>query len=556
MPSISFNITQSDALLGTNVNAGVPLIMNITNPLQGASYFGLETIPNNNGFYDSTITKNLSGSFVIDSGISNVVYDDYKMVAVVNSGTAQLTYTPSVNMIGDNVRVRGVVGNLSGSLSNYFTQYEVRVLASGGYVDPSTENCVNNASDILKQASFLMIPSGYGTGSIFAQNPDNGNGDLTWTRNSTANRTQSNGNIGSVGVNVPRLSYMYGSCPSALLEPQRTNSIRNSTMVGASTSPSTLPTNWVRQNTSGLTQSIVDIGTENGVNYIDINLSGTATGANDAYSFDQTTSASVGQTWTNSWYFKLVSSTPNAVRLVIQEFSGGSFLNVVTQDITPTTSLTRYTQTKTLVATGVTNVRAMIYVNFVVGQSYDTTIRIAQPQMELGAYATTPIFTSGATATRLVDTFTRNNIYTNGLISASGGTWFVELRGNVGYTRDTSGGGFGINTNVNSLTNDNGFTFRNTGLANSRLGIYKVISSTNTLLYTTTTDTTKIAIKWNGSTADIFVNGTKQISATTFTSTLLEFFNSSTVDVPKFIQQMALFPTPLSDTDCQILTTL
>ena len=66
-----------------------------------------------------------------------------------------------------------------------------------------------------------------------------------------------------------------------------------------------------------------------------------------------------------------------------------------------------------------------------------------------------------------------------------------------------------------------------------------------------------IAIKWNGSTADVFVNGTKQVSGTTFTTTQLQFLahSSTSGDVPKFIQQMALFPTPLSDTDCTTLTT-
>jgi hypothetical protein len=353
-------------------------------------------------------------------------------------------------------------------------------------------------------------------------------------------------------LNVPRLSYMYGSCPALLLEPQRTNSIRNSTMAGASTSPSTLPTNWVRQNTSGLTQSVAGVGTENGVNYIDINLQGTATGANDAYSFDQTISGSVGQNWTNSWYLKLVSSAPNAVRLAVQEFNGGAFLNVVTQDITPTTTLTRYSQTKTLSDATVTNVRAMIYANFVIGQTYNTTIRIAQPQMELGAYATTPIPTTTASATRIADSFSRSNIYTNGLITSSGGTWFVELRGNLAYTRDASSRiGFGDTSNL-----QNNSFFLNPQFGGGRFLIFKSISNTLTQLFTTTTSTIKVAIKWNGSTADVFVNGTKQVSATAFTTTNMEFLFGDGVGVPAFIQAMALFPTPLSDTDCTTLTTL
>jgi hypothetical protein len=35
----------------------------------------------------------------------------------------------------------------------------------------------------------------------------------------------------------------------------------------------------------------------------------------------------------------------------------------------------------------------------------------------------------------------------------------------------------------------------------------------------------------------------------------MEFLNGAASDVPKFIQAMALYPTPLSDAQCQTLTT-
>ena len=118
----------------------------------------------------------------------------------------------------------------------------------------------------LTGASFELIPSSYKAGTVFAGAPNTGNGDLTWTRASTANRTNSAGNIELMGLGVPRLSYMYGSAPALLLEPQRTNSIRNSSMVGAAAgSPGTLPNNWASALLSGLTQTIVGTGTERGV---------------------------------------------------------------------------------------------------------------------------------------------------------------------------------------------------------------------------------------------------------------------------------------------------
>jgi hypothetical protein len=130
----------------------------------------------------------------------------------------------------------------------------------------------------------------------------------------------------------------------------------------------------------------------------------------------------------------------------------------------------------------------------------------------------------------------------------------MELRGNVAYTRDAFGAGIYISDTTN-LTSNN-INIRNGGGGAVRLAINKVISGVSTALYLTTTDTVKLAIKWNGTTADIFANGTKVISATSFTPTNMEFLNGIGADVPKFIQQMALYPSPLSDTDCTTLTTL
>jgi hypothetical protein len=110
MASIIFNITGSDTALSTNVPSGSQLTMSIVNPLEGASYFTLQTIPNQNGFYDSSSPKNLSGSFELKSGIIGLVSDDYKMSAVVQKGSSELVFTPAINLIGSTLRVRGISG--------------------------------------------------------------------------------------------------------------------------------------------------------------------------------------------------------------------------------------------------------------------------------------------------------------------------------------------------------------------------------------------------------------------------------------------------------------
>lgn len=115
----------------------------------------------------------------------------------------------------------GVGINRSNYAQGIFNAYSARVVADGGVVEGGT--CVDAVSGLLQTASLLLIPSGYKSGKAYAEIPTNGNGDLTWTRASTALRTNSSGLLESMGSGVPRLSYMYGSCPSVLLEPQRTN---------------------------------------------------------------------------------------------------------------------------------------------------------------------------------------------------------------------------------------------------------------------------------------------------------------------------------------------
>ena len=65
----------------------------------------------------------------------------------------------------------------------------------------------------------------------------------------------------------------------------------------------------------------------------------------------------------------------------------------------------------------------------------------------------------------------------------------------------------------------------------------------------------KIGIKWNGSVADVFVNGSKVVSGTPFTTTNMENLYIQASDVTKNIECVTLYPSPLSDANCIILTT-
>jgi hypothetical protein len=76
------------------------------------------------------------------------------------------------------------------------------------------------------EASLVVVPSGYKSGKIYAQKPLTTDGQLTFTRASTATRVNASGLIEEVASGVPRLDYTNSSCPKLLLEPQRTNLVQ------------------------------------------------------------------------------------------------------------------------------------------------------------------------------------------------------------------------------------------------------------------------------------------------------------------------------------------
>jgi hypothetical protein len=362
---------------------------------------------------------------------------------------------------------------------------------------------------------------------------------------------------------LPRLDYRnadgtLSSTPRLLLEPQRTNSIRNSTMVGAvAGTPGTLPTNWVVLGAGGLTRTIVGTGIENGVQYIDLRLNGMATGTSFVISTDSNgaIAASAGQVWSQSTYFKTISvpNPPLAYSIVSYYWNTGVFVNEARTAFTPNTTLSRYTATHTIPAGATTNIVHSYRFDLTIGTTYDFTIRIAAPQMELGAFATTFIPTTTAAVTRIADGFTRNNIFTNGFITAAGGTWVVDLSNNLSYSTSAfSAIGIG---NTTALTTNSIMLFQLSS-GGERVRITKYIAGTPTTLHTTTTSNAKIAIKWNGTTADVFVNGVKVVSGTAFTPTNMENLNTLNLGMPFQFNQSVLFPTPLTDEECITITTL
>ena len=81
---------------------------------------------------------------------------------------------------------------------------------------------------LYNDASLIVTPNGYKEGKLFSIVPTDGSGDLSVTRATTATYVGSDGLIKTAGVNEARLDYTNASCPSILVEPQRTNLVRYS----------------------------------------------------------------------------------------------------------------------------------------------------------------------------------------------------------------------------------------------------------------------------------------------------------------------------------------
>jgi hypothetical protein len=382
---------------------------------------------------------------------------------------------------------------------------------------------------LLSEASFLVTPNGYKASKLYAAIPTNGNGDMTFTRATTATRVDENDLVSSVASNVPRIDYTGGGCPSILLEPQRTNLLlRSEDFANAS---------WLKFQVSVTANALT---APDGTLTADI-----VTVTSDAGNrLNQPVAVTASTTYTFSFYAK--AGTLETSRYSVYDLTNSAnILSPVVYSMTG--EWQRITSTFTT-PVGCTSVN--IYTTR--GQIESGTYYVWGAQLEAGAYATSYIPTTTASVTRNADVLSRDNIYTNNLIVGGGGTWFVDLINNTAFTSDANGNLF-LDTASGGITN--GINIRSIGTV-ARLYINFYTSGVSTFQYLTTADTVKLAIKWNGATADVFENGAKVVSATIFTPTAMENLGGNGSDQPKYIKQMALFAKPLTDAQCIALTTL
>jgi len=331
-------------------------------------------------------------------------------------------------------------------------------------------------SAFYDQASLVVVPSGYKSGKIYAQKPLTTDGQLTFTRASTATRVNSSGLIESVASGVPRLDYLNSTCPRLLLEPQRTNLKLNSEnfSTAAGWSPATIGGSTA---TFTANYGVSPDGYQN-ADRIQLALNGGSYA--DWISYNAITN---GTTYTYSVYIKSLSGNGSL------KFLGAPAGNVV---ISFTTEWVRYTHTFTATGTD-------LYPRFLIesGVSSSVDILVYGAQLEAGAYATSYIPTTSAAVTRLADACSKTGI--SSLIGQTEGTLYWE-----GYSENNASFGTCLALQgspgywIYILSYAGGFTFE---MRNA----YVVSMAYNS---TSAAGNYKIAIGYNASQVVIYINGT------------------------------------------------
>jgi hypothetical protein len=377
---------------------------------------------------------------------------------------------------------------------------------------------------LLDKASLIVTPNSYKASKLYSVIPSSGAGDMDVVRATTATRVNSAGLIESVAVNIPRIDYTNGSCPSLLLEPQRTNLLLQSNNFTAS---------WVIGSNVTVTSNYA-ISPDGNTNASRLATSGTFQNV-----YQTGIATIIGSVYTVSIYAK------NTIAGTNQKLRFGSF-TVGFSQYTLTDNWKRYTHT--YIANTISELIGIT--NPTPTENFD--ILTYQFQIELGAYATSYIPTVASTVTRNADVISKTGI--SSLIGQTEGTVFIEY-----YNQLISSTILFLNKNT---TNSIAIATTPTSIQSFVIcnGVQFQLLATG---YTVKNQKLKIAISYNSLGYKLFINGILKgtnVNSIIFTAPLTSVnFNDSVVinqNQTIYNNGVQLYKTALTDSECIQLTTL
>jgi hypothetical protein len=432
-----------------------------------------------------------------------------------------------------------------------------------GATSEQQDNVINTVNSLDPYGpSWQLVPGNVAAGTVYAQVPTSGTGDLAFTRASTATRTDSAGNVVDVASGVGRIDYRNadGSVSSTgrlLLEPQRTN------LVTFSEDFSDVA--WLKPN-SAITPNTITA--PNGTLTADT-LS--ADGTFNAHLLAQTGSATSGVTYTHSVYAK--KGTNNFIQIagtggiytagnVFANFDlNNGVLGTIGAGSTATITSVgngwyRCTMTATATATNSGSFLLLCLPSSATSgraepNSLTTNVFIWGAQLEVGAYATSYIPTTTAAVTRVADSASKTGV--SSLIGQTEGTIFAEV--NISRLLGATARSILL---IGSSNNRVELLF--TGLSANRLRFLvrtSAVTRFEALLDYSTLGNLKLAIGYKSADTVAFINGVQVTSTTNnaFTlATLSEIYLGETLQ--DSVNQAALFTRRLTNAELAAITTL
>jgi hypothetical protein len=270
-------------------------------------------------------------------------------------------------------------------------------------------------------ASLVVVPSGYKSGKIYAQKPLTTDGQLTFSRASTATRVNASGLIETVASNVPRLDYLGSTCPKLQLEPQRSNVITFSEDITQTGAP-----NWIQY--GGVTVTANNTTSPDG--YVSADKMNSTGGVYTQRTF------TAGTAYAISVFIK--KDTATSFRIDYVDQSGPYRGGVITYTFA-TGAITVTTQSQNASVSGEAVDYGNGWIRLTMKMTANASANYAYQsfyfnggegwvwgfQMEAGAYATSYVKTEAAAVTRLEENAVKTSI--SSLLGQTEGTLFIEI---------------------------------------------------------------------------------------------------------------------------------